>query len=142
MHGTYYEASCLDRHAVGRDVKHFTEYVLQQTPIDLAGYVQTGNAADVLFDNLVRDPVETVRRVYQQLHWDFSVEYENILRAHVAADKLKREADKSGRGRGGGKHGMYQHSPDRFGLEQFDFTEEEGVYGEYIKKYGLQECTM
>jgi hypothetical protein len=141
MHGTYYEAACLDRLALGRDVKDFTEYVLQQTPRDLANHVHPDNCADVKFDCLVRDPIGTVRDVYEQLQWEFTPEYEKILTDFVAADKLKREdAKKTGGGGGGGKHGMYEHSPDRFGLNKYDFKM--GVYEEYVEKYGLQDCKM
>jgi hypothetical protein len=139
MHGTYYEANCLDRDSLGVNVKNFTEYVLKQTPIDLAEHVNPDNSADVLFDNLVRDPISTVRDVYKQLNWEFSSEYEEILMDHVAADNRKREAKKKSEG-GKGKHGMYQHTPDRFGLQKYDFKS--GVYEEYVNMYGLQDCKM
>ena len=61
MHGTYYEAHCLDRDALGKDAKEFTEYVCQQTPKDIMENVNSANTANVLFDQLVRNPVETVR---------------------------------------------------------------------------------
>lgn len=137
MHGTYYEANCLDRHALGKDVKQFTEIVLQQTPDDLTKFVRHENTANVLFDKLVQNPIEAVRDVYKQLRWNFTPEYNTILQHHVTADKLKREAKKKS---DGGKHGMYQHTPDRFGLGEFDFTT--GIYEDYIRKYGLQDCKM
>jgi hypothetical protein len=138
MHGTYYEADCLDRHALGRDVTDFTEYIFNAAPKDLEERGSPENSANVLFDNLVRDPIGTVRDVYQQLKWDFTPEYKLILQEHVAADTLKREAKKcESKREGKSGHGMYHHSSDRFGVDQSIFAQD--TFKEYIDKYGLQD---
>jgi hypothetical protein len=132
MHGMYFESDCLDRHQLCKDAIDFTEHVFSHASNDLESRKDPENNAHVLFDNLVRDPINTVRAVYQQLNLEFSSEYEQILKDHVAEDKKKRESAKKN---GESNHGMFQHDPERFGLDKNVFKKE--VFQNYIKKYGL-----
>lgn len=135
MHGTYYEAGCLDRRQLGKDVTGVMEYVFQQTPKDLEESVQMKNCGHVLFDDLVLRPIDTVRRLYETFGWEMSDEYEKILLDHVAADKKKRESNKTS-----GNHGMYKHTPNRFQLDKANLKK--GIFNDYVEMYGLKDCVM
>ena len=143
MHGTYYEASCLNRQDLSQDVVDFTQYVVQQTPQDLKSHVDDKSSCHVKFDYLVQDPLQTVKEVYKKFNWEFTAEYERILVDFLKVDQDKRNEKKrmSNKNNKRQQHGMYEHTPDRFGLNDYDFHNDK-IFSNYVKKFGLEDCKM
>ena len=130
----YYERNCLDRTALGEDICGYARDRLQQTPLDIHSLAL--DCADVIFDELVSDPIGTVKKVYQHFDWQFTEEYEEILKRHLAEDAKKRALV---RRRKGGVSALHEHDLGRFGLREEDLANEE-VFREYVRRYGMQEC--
>ena len=48
--------------------------------------------ADVIYNNLVADPLKAVKEIYLQFGWNFTAEYEARLTEYLRQDKQHREA--------------------------------------------------
>jgi hypothetical protein len=132
VHKVYYDPSTHDDAALGRAVRDLSADLLQQTPRDIA---ESGlQHADVLYDTFVRDPIGTVRSLYAQLGWQFTAEYEAILREHLRSDKEKRDSMKAKRGTA---QALHTYAPEEFGLTAADLTESP-KFAEYIRTFSIQ----
>jgi len=47
----------------------------------------------VKYDDLIPDPIGTVKKIYEKLGYEFTDEYHNILANFIAKDKLERESE-------------------------------------------------
>jgi len=43
-----------------------------------------------MYDNLIKNPINTIQSIYKQLNYEFTDEYENILKEYIEIDKMKR----------------------------------------------------
>lgn len=80
-----------------------------------------GQFADVLYADLVRDPIATVARLYVRLGLTLSAEAESRMRAHLAAKPQ-------------GKHGAHRYDFEHTG---FDRAAERARFAEYQRRYGV-----
>lgn len=88
--------------------------------------------ADVVFENLTRDPIETVKSIYRQFDWEFTKEYEQILKNYLAEDEKKRKVqfEKAS------KNKFQVHSPEYFGLSKKEIDER---FADYMRNYSIPE---
>ncbi|BAM89014.1 conserved hypothetical protein [Bradyrhizobium oligotrophicum S58] len=62
----------------------------------MAGMMQADEEArsdrfvDVVFDDLIKDPIATVRAVYAKFGYDCTAEFENLMRRHLKTDSISR----------------------------------------------------
>lgn len=128
FHQVYYEPDSRDDHALGQKIKYVSEQLLQQTPKDVAA---SGlDCANVVYNDLIRDPVKVVKDIYQQFNWEFSAEYDNVLREYLDKNAADRAALKKK-----GKAELHSYSPEEFGLNMDDLVS--GGFGEYVKAYNV-----
>lgn len=66
---------------------------------------------NVLFDDLVRDPIGTVRRIYQRFGYEYSTEMEQRMQQWLTDNPQ-------------GKHGQHKYSLEQFGLTATDIQQQ------------------
>lgn len=86
-----------------------------------AGRVPAGSVVDVLYPDLMRDPIGVVERIYRAFSLDLTAAAEARMRAFLAANPK----DKSGR---------HRYTLEEFGL---DAGEEGARYADYARRFGL-----
>lgn len=84
--------------------------------------------ADVLYENLVADPVGTVKDLYDQLGFTFSGEFKANLEAYVAKNRADRERMR------GSKKRLHAYSAAEFGLTEEELTDE---FADYHQRFGI-----
>jgi len=134
IHQMYFENECRDDHALGRSMLKVSEDLLAQAPVDIA--TSKLPCADVVYDNLVADPVGTVQKIYLQFGWEYTAEYDAKLRAHVDEDKRQRDALKAKKVKEGvakSSEVLHTYSPEEFGMTAQELSS--GKYADYISKY-------
>lgn len=135
FHELYYESPCCNKRFIGQSMLEVTSKILLQAPRDLAELNAT--CAHVLYDNLVNDPIGTVKMVYNTHGWEFTAKYEAILQQYLLEDKLKRDDVKR---RLGLKHAIHEHDLSEFGLT--DDILSTGPYAEYMKMFNMEQCKL
>lgn len=157
-HQTYFEKECRDDHALGRQLRDVTAKWLEFAPRDIE---KSGLPnLNVVYNDLVADPIGTVKKIYDHFGWEFSKEYENILSDFMDKDRQKRERIKreksmsgkntsgkntsgknaSGKSSGGHSSGgdndkLHTYLPEEFGLTEKELSE--GVFAAYVQKFNL-----
>jgi len=86
-----------------------------------AGAIAPRRVVDVLYRDLMRDPVGVVRGIYEAFDVEFTPAFEGRMRAYLAENPKDRR-------------GRHQYSLDEFGL---DAEEETARYGAYARRFGL-----
>ena len=77
MHSVYYEMETRDDAALGHEIASLSERLLADSPKNMK---ECGlEYADVLYHELVDDPLNTVKSLYKQFGWEFTAEYEAII---------------------------------------------------------------
>jgi len=85
--------------------------------------------SSVMYKDLIKDPVGTVRNLYKELGYEFTAEYEKILTEFIAADRAQREEIKK---RTGGKKKLHNYSLEMYGIEEEDVAND---FAWYNKEY-------
>jgi hypothetical protein len=105
--------------------------LLEKTPRDIE---ESGlPSANVVYNSFVADPIGTVKGIYAQLNWNFSAEYEAILKQFLADDLKKRQSVKAKRG---GGDVLHTYTPEEFLLTPEELTVGP-KFAAYIKKYNV-----
>lgn len=89
FHSVYFETDTRDDATLGKQVMGMSANLLRDTPKNIAE--SKLSSADVLYHDLVNDPLQTVKDVYTQFGWEVSAEYEAIIKDYLEADRKKRE---------------------------------------------------
>jgi len=129
-HSVYYEPEGMNVGALGKKLDGLSQHLLQQAPKDIAA--SKCDNANVVYDNLIKDPLGVVKDLYKQFEWEFTPEYEKIMVDYLAENKAKRDALKAP-----GKKQLHDYSPEDYHLTDAQLSE--GVYKDYIKKFGVPE---
>ena len=127
----YCEDGSIDRHRIGRGVKALTEKVLTRAPTDIEE--SRLSCCHVKYDDVVRDPVGTIKKIYAFHGWEYTDEYNTLLREYVEKDAKERAAQSKG-----GKSG-HAYSLEKYGLSKADFSGEDTDIGTYMKRFGVEE---
>jgi hypothetical protein len=131
-HSVYYEPETMDVAALGGKIRDVSAELLTKAPADIAA--SGCENANVLYTDLIKDPLSVVRDIYKQFGWEFTNKYEDILKTHIAADKKKREELKAAAGGGGGAV-LHDYSPEKFSLTTEELSS--GPFAEYMEKFNL-----
>jgi len=128
FHMLYYEPECRDDKMLGNRIKFATEKLLQQTPIDVK---ESGlDCADVIYNDLIKDPKKVIKNIYAQFKWIYSDEYDTILENYLAKNNEERAALKKQQG-----HSLHTYTPEEFGLTAEELST--GKFDEYCKKFNV-----
>ena len=138
IHQMYFENECRDDFALGRNMLKVSEDLLAQAPEDIKAAKLP--CADVVYEKLIADPVGVVQKIYLQFGWEYTDEYDAVLRQHVDTDKRNREALKAKKVREGvakSQEVLHTYSPEEFGMTSQELST--GKYADYIKKFSVPE---
>ena len=131
-HSVYYEPEAMNTSALGAKIRDVSADLLTKAPLDI---VASGcENADVLYTDLIKDPLAVVRHIYKEFNWPFTEEYEEILRKHIADDKEKRERLKASKGSGDAV--LHDYSPEKYGLTKEELSS--GRFEAYMNKFNLK----
>lgn len=130
-HSVYYEPENLDPARLGHALNKLSAHLLSTTTDVLKA--TKCDYTDISYEELIKNPKQTVQAIYQQFHWEFTKEYEQILDKFIADDREKRQKLKATKA--ANEDNLHEYSPEAYGLTMNDLTS--GVYDEYIKKYNL-----
>ncbi|MGJ4902563.1 sulfotransferase family protein [Bradyrhizobium sp. HKCCYLS2058] len=79
----------LDAHDLGqRMLELFEQSMARMMQADEEA--RSGQFIDVLFEDLTRDPIATVRTIYAKFGYDFTGEFETLMRRHLQAESISR----------------------------------------------------
>lgn len=131
LHQVYYTSDCRDDAGLGKAVKHCYENFLSRCADDLEASGRP--TSHVTYNNLVKDPVQTVKDVYAQFNWAFTPEYEQILKNFLAEDAAKRENLKKQKSTSAAN--LHHYSPEEFSLTAEELST--GAFADYIKRFNI-----
>ena len=77
VHQVYYTEDCRNDALLGKKVAELTATSLKQAPKDIIS--SKLSCSHVIYNDLIKDPIDVIKNIYQQFQWDFTKEYENIL---------------------------------------------------------------
>ena len=84
-----YEREGINPLHIGQSMKNIMGKALVQAHNDLQ---EVGcPVSNVHYEDLTRNPIETIRHLYQEFGWIFTENYERILRDYLAKDTIKRQ---------------------------------------------------
>lgn len=129
FHQLYYEPDCRDDKELGRVLKTVSENVLEQTPKDIAA---SGlDCAHIVYNDLIKDPLNMVQTIYKQFGWEYTDEYDRILKEYLKKNAEEREALKKKNASSGAK--LHHYTPEEFGLTAEELST--GKFTTYCDKY-------
>lgn len=127
----YCDHQSIDRVTLGKSIRNVTAMILNRAPSDIK---ESGlKCCNIRYEDVIKDPVNTVKSIYAFYGWDYSEEYDTILREYIRRDDAERadlRKDKKGR---------HAYSLDMYGLEASDFDEESSPFAQYMKQFGLKQ---
>jgi hypothetical protein len=130
LHEMYFERDHLDPIDLGRRCVNYVFGVFSQAPAEISRAKL--QCADIVFENLTRDPIGTVKSIYRQFDWEYTEEYDRILKSYLAEDEKKRKVqfEKA-------KNNKFQvHNPEYFGLNKKEIDD---LFSDYIKRYSIPD---
>lgn len=120
LRGTFSDA--VDPLAVGAEMtRRWASGLARALKVRDRGRVPAGRMVDVLYPDLMRDPIGVVRRIYSSFDLELTRDAERRMRDFLA----RNPKDKTGR---------HRYSLEEFGL---DAGEEKERYAAYAKRFGL-----
>eukprot|EP00981_Chlorochromonas_danica_P005822 scaffold1192_cov179-Ochromonas_danica.AAC.17 len=136
MRNIYFQPEDVDHREVGQTFYNLCADIVTETPkaIEKSGVP----CSHVLFENLVADPIETVKGIYKDLDLEFTPEYEDILKKYLEENRKQREETKKKLAKlSGSKHkaALHEHRPEDFFLTSESLVQ--GRYADYIKKFKI-----
>lgn len=135
----YYERDCLSRPLLGQAMlrENTNMMIRAQRNVDELQL----DCAHVLYDDLVDEPINAVRKIYAQFDWKFTKEYEDKLKAFLVADAVKRaNVKKSLRIVGASGASIHKHCLEDFGLSLDDINTE--AHNDYSKRFALNRLRL
>ena len=130
MFNIYFEKDCADDKKLGRNMFQLVSRIFKEAP---ASMKEVGlPCANVIFDDLVHDPIKAVESVYAQFGWTVTDEYRQILKKYVDENAQKRKKSSAG-----GKDMGNWHTLKGFGIEEKELLE--GNFAEYVKAFNIPQ---
>jgi hypothetical protein len=129
VHQIYYENETRDDRAIGKHVAKASEHCLTEATKDIAS--ANLDCSHIVYESLIADPVGTVKKIYQQYAWNFTTEYEEILKNFLKENSLKREQKRKDRN----QDVLHSYTPEEFYLTAEELSQ--GKFAEYCKKYNI-----
>lgn len=111
----------LDEQAIGQEILGILSHQVEQG-MKARTSIFDRHICDINFSNLVRDPIGTVRQIYNQFGYELSHEMERNLHQYIS-DNVRY------------KHGQYSYSLEEFGLDSNQISTKFQNYLEMFGKY-------
>jgi len=127
MHQIYFEQEGRDDSKLGRQVAKVSGDLLTAAPAMIKESKLP--CTDIVYNNLVADPIGTVRAIYKEYGWEFTAEYEKILQEYLEENRK----DRAKRAKGSSQ--LHSYDPEEFGLTDEGLTT--GKFAEYIAEYNV-----
>lgn len=126
MHQIYFEQEGRDDHKLGQRVAKISGDLLVNAP----SYIQESGlpCSNIVYNNLVADPIGTVKSIYQEYGWTFTPQYEKILKDYLEENAKDRKKKAKG-------EVLHEYHPKEFGLTEDVLST--GKFKEYIDKYNV-----
>ena len=136
MHLMYYERECLDSAQMGKTMLRENMHMISSclSAVDDLNL----DCTHVMYDDVVRNPLDTVRQIYKTFNWKYTAEYEEKVKAYLAENGFKRSKLKVALKVSG--QGVNQHNLGEFGLKPQDLDTD--VYNSYKKRFNLHKLTL
>lgn len=139
MHHNYYEKDGYSPTYTGQKLTA----VAGKTLLNVQNDIKQANVtcADVLFENLTADAVSVVKSVYAQFNWEYTAEYDTILKNYLEENRkqreeTKRKLEKKNKALKGEKDKLHNYKPEDFGLTKNQLSE--GPFATYINRYNIK----
>lgn len=129
LHSVFYDSSGLDIPALGQQTKNGCKLMVETAQKD---FRDSGlDYAHVKYDELVKDPIGTIRNIYDRWGIEFTPEFEAKLNEFLEADKAKRDALRSA------DHAkLHSYTPEQFGLTADELRKD---FRDYIEAFNIPE---
>jgi hypothetical protein len=129
LHSVFYDSSGLDIPALGQQTKNGCKLLVETAQKD---FRDSGlDYAHVKYDELVKDPIGTIRNIYGRWGIEFTPEFETKLHEFLEADKAKRDALRSA------DHAkLHSYTPEQFGLTADELRAD---FKDYIEAFNIPE---
>jgi hypothetical protein len=85
----------------------------------------------VIYEELVKEPINAVKKIYQMHNWEFTTEYEKILQQYIDSNRAERAKIKEAKG----GSVLHHYSPEEFGLTEQELCE--GQFRQYIERFNI-----
>jgi hypothetical protein len=123
MHGFRGAMSdAVDKHAVGREQLEAWTWGLRRT-MEVRDRLGPDRVVDVQYDDTVRDPVGTVRRVYEHFGLERTPAVDDGVRTYLADNPRD-------------KHGTHRYTLEEFGLDR---AEVDAAFASYRERFGVAD---
>lgn len=120
----YFEDDQFDRQRFGKSILEETSTIVSEAPNAI---VQSGlSCAHVLQEDLIAEPLETIKKIYRQHNLPFSSDYEEVLKTYLANSNV-RETLKLEK--------LSKQQEEDFGLPSETFAA--GALGDYIRAFHI-----
>ena len=117
LHQVYYEKEGRDDFHLGQQINKISAQLLSQAPKDI---IESGlPCAHVIYNDLVGDSVSIIKGIYQQFGWEYTEEYDLILKNYLNDNLKKREEMKKVKNFKASKASedkLHTYEPEEFGL--------------------------
>ena len=134
-----HEGGDIELDKLGGDVLNFGREWIKRAD----DFLETENAkanhhrGHVMFNNLVKDPIATVKQLYKDIDYEFTPEYEERMKAYIKQNNKEREELKiKGNAEGGKGAALHSYKIEDYGLNKSQIEED---LGWYTKKYFKEE---
>jgi hypothetical protein len=140
LHQVYYEIEGRDDFQLGRQINKVSSQLLSQAPKDI---IESGlQCAHVIYNDLVTDSVGIIQDIYKQFGWNYSDEYDTILKNYLDDNLKKREELKKFKSFKNSKSSskdseekLHTYEPEEFGLTTELLSS--GDYAKYAEAFDV-----
>jgi len=137
LHQVYYEAETRNDALLGEKVRNVCGDGLLQAVKDIE---DSGlGHSHIIYNNLVKDPIGTIKSIYAEHGWSFTAQYESILQDYLRKDKEKRELTKRTKLQGNDRSVLHHYTPEEFSLTYDELSE--GKFAEYVETFHIPMST-
>lgn len=133
MRGMYFDISDLIPAELGQAVCRVVTKAIEQAPRDIASSGRP--CAHVLFEQLIADPIQTVKDIYEQFHMEYTVTFDAAIKAYLVENSRQRADLLVKLSHHTPTKVLHDHKPEDFGLSTQSLSQ--GCFQEYITKYKI-----
>jgi hypothetical protein len=129
LHQMYYENESRDDAIIGREIAKVSAAGLSDCSKDI---IEANlDSVNITYEIFVKDPIATVKGIYQHFNWTFTKQYEQILLEFLATDAKKRELKKKEQKAAT----LHAYTPEEYHLTSDELST--GVFQTYVEKFNI-----
>lgn len=133
VHQIYYEKDGRDDVKLGKAVSDTSEEILLKCTKDIEQHKL--QCSHILFENVVKAPLDVIKEIYSNFNWEFTKEYEAAIVEYLQQNNKERDEIKKRKGKGKGKEVLHSYTPEEFGLTEEALSS--GKYKEYVDMFKI-----